>query len=201
MKSFLLLIVAASSVFSTLNYDSIASYSVVGPPVVPVLTVIRSADELDNYCLKTNGDTSNFLKRPDFSKEVVVGLLTVLGGGNRIRYRIIKRVVTGNDSVFLEVQPDSQVFNNGISIEAGAHVLLITILKTNNEIVLKEIVPVPVSKHTNGNHVFYRTVSRPENIFDIQGRQLLQAGNSSGSTVIVKTGMKKVIPGASKVHR
>lgn len=205
MKIFLLLIVAAGSVFSlspnftTLNYDSIALYSIVGPSTVPVLTVIRSADELDNYCAKTNGDTSTFFKRPDFSKEVVVGLLTVLGGGNRIRYCNIKRVITCNDSVFLEVQPDSQVFNTGISIQADAHVLLITILQTNNEIVLREIVPVSSCKHTIGNHIS-QVVSRPGNMFDIRGRQL-QQGGYSGSTIVVKPGMKKVVPCASSVHR
>ena len=118
MKTIILLVgifaaVATTTSANDIDVDSLASYSPVGQPAVPIFKVINNASQLYDYCEATNYDTSLLSAQSDFTSKTIIALNTYHCGGDRFYKRILKRVYNDNDSVILEVKADSGFFSVG----------------------------------------------------------------------------------------
>jgi hypothetical protein len=157
---------------NNISIDSLVSYASVGPVSVSHLKVINSAVELNEYCEATDYDVSLLPAQPDFTSKTVVGLVTMAAGGNIINYRTMKRVYVENDSIFLEIKPDSQVLDVGISLQAGSKVLLFAIPKTDKPVVMKMENNTAVEETFHRGTVLCTSQQKLIGLYSLQGRSL-----------------------------
>jgi len=165
-------VVVTTAVANDICVDSLASYSPVGPATGPILKVINSTSQLYEYCKAIDFNTSLLSTQSDFTSKTVIGLRTMTCGGNRIDYQILKRVYNDNDSVILEVKPDSQVFDVGMSMQAASHVLIFAIPKTDNPVVIKIEQTTNVKQLLNRSTVLCSVQSQKICSYSLLGRSL-----------------------------
>lgn len=199
MKTIILLvglfvIVAETASANDISVDSLASYVPVGPPNFPTLKVINNASELNDYCEVTNYDTSQLPSQPDFTSKTVIGLITLTIGGNRTYYRNLKRVYNSNDSVILEVKPDSQFVDPGISMQAGCEVLLFAIPKSDNVIVIKIANSTSVEKSFHHGIMLRSNQQKPLRLYSLQGRSFSAKSRQSIGLFIFREGQNRGKP-------
>ena len=179
-------IAGAMSGSTEIGCDSIASFSIVGPPEVSILTVIRNVGQLDSFCNHAGYDTASISVLPDFSTHMVIGLLTVTAGGNRVTYRNPVGIAATVDTLILAIQPDSQVFDVGMSIQAGAHAVLLSIGDTGKTVILRNTPVTAVRRHPREFPVPSPGGRRsPDGCYNLQGRSMVRGnGNRAASPVI-----------------
>lgn len=168
----MVIVVTAAESSSELSYESIVDYSTGGPLTTSILEDIQSVAQLIAYCTETKYDTSLLTALPDFDTKTVIGLVTKYGGGNIIRKRTLQRIVDHIDTIVVEVIPDSQVFDTGMSIQAGYSIVLLTIPKTDKPVVLRESPVTSISKslfHAPEFQLIQQTYSIR---YDLRGRLL-----------------------------
>ncbi|MBN1307580.1 MAG: hypothetical protein JXA18_06665 [Chitinispirillaceae bacterium] len=172
LVSIVIVATAIASGPAEIDYDSLAGYAVVGPPTVPILKIIKDIDQLASYCDEARCDTSLISPMPDFTTRTVIGLLAMTGGGNRVSYRYVRRIVDTGDTVILEIRPDSQVFDPGISIQAAYNVLLLAIPKTDKPIVLRESPLTSIDKPLFHAPAIMPVQQASGSRYDLRGRSL-----------------------------
>jgi hypothetical protein len=178
-------VVVTTALANDISVDSLVSYSPVGPAIGPILKVINSTAQLYEYCKATDYDTSLLsTTQPDFTSKTVIGLRTMTGGGNRIDYQTLKRVYNDNDSIILEVKPDSQVFDVGMSIQAASHVLIFAIPKTDKPVVIKMEQTTGVEKSLNRGTVLCSTQRKQICSYSLLGRSLSSKSKHAYRVVI-----------------
>jgi hypothetical protein len=183
-KSFIYLAVSALYIHGAdaTDYDSIAVFFTPGPPTVPVLSVITDTDQLNDYCSEVQCETP---LSADFSTVMVIGLLTMTGGGNRVYLRKLQRVIDEPDSIILEVKPDSQMYDPDISIQAAYTVFLFSIPQSGKPVALRESLSAatqnPFSHRTPRSATGYRTAGRS---YDVKGRTVSGARTNHTGVLI-----------------
>lgn len=194
MKKFVLLfgiftVVASTVSGNDITVDSLATYSPVGPGNGLHLMVINNATQLKEYLEVTDYDTSHYIAQPDFTSKTLIGLGTITGGGNRINYLTIKRVYNDNDSVFIVVKPDSQIFDIGLSMQAFSKILLFAIPKTDKPIAIKLDYNTAVEKGFHRGTVFCAAQQKPASLYSLLGRSL-SSKNSHTYRVVIFSGVQ-----------
>ena len=193
MKTIILLVgiiafVATTTSADDINVDTLASYYPVGPAAVPVLSVINNTDQLYDYCKSTNYDASLLSAQTDFTSKTVIGFITMAGGGDRINYRVLMRVYNYNDSVILEVRPDTQFFDAGMSIQALSNVLLFAIPKTDKPVVMKMDQNTGVGKSFHHGIVLHSTQGKKICAYTLLGRSLLVKNEHAAHRITIFSG-------------
>ncbi len=168
----------------TIAFDSIAGGGNAGVSPVSILNVIRSLEELNEYCAAVNYDTGLLATKPDFYEKTIIALISMSGGGNRATYRDIQQIVDDGDTVFLEMRYETHHFDNDISIEAAYCFILLSIPKTDKPISLREVPVISMVKPAIRKSEIRFSDRQSHGIYDGQGRLIQQRSEKYPGIVV-----------------
>lgn len=172
----LIVMLVTSGSGGTIDFDSIGGGFNPGLSLVTVFNVIRSLEELNEYCTAVNYDTAQLVTKPAFDEKTILALLSSQGGGDRIIYRHIQQIVDEGDTAFLEIRSDTNFFDGGISVQAAYSFILISIPATDKPIFLREIKESLVVKPAVRKIENRFSGRKLQGIYDGQGRLIRQRG-------------------------
>lgn len=119
--------------------DSIAGGFNSGNSPVSVFNVVRTQEELNEFCPAVNYDTALFVTRPDFNEKTIIVLLSMEGGGKKAIYRHVQQIIDDQDNVFMEICSDTGNIDTELKPLAAYGFTLFSIPRTDKPIILREV--------------------------------------------------------------
>lgn len=186
----------------TIAFDSIAGGFNPGVSPVSVFNVIRSQEELNEFCTAVDYDTALFVTRPDFTEKTIIALISMEGGGKRSIYRYIQQIIDDEDTAFMEIRSDTGYLDTELKPLAAYGFTLFSIPKTDKPIIPREV-PTSITKPAVRKSETRFPGRQIQGIYDGQGRLIPQrSGKYPGIVVFSRDfpGGKKLLFRASALN-
>jgi hypothetical protein len=179
-------------------YDTLMLHTNRGFPV-SLFETIRDKDSLNKYFLKIGYDTLRASKKPDFDSEMVIAVVTAFFGGdigNIEHYYKIKKITEEADSIVVNIQHDSLVYNT--EIQHAYSISMLIIPRSDKTVSFR--IDIQSAHRKPIDHAFLRSDSvflpqRATRLYDIKGRVLCYKLLFDNGIVLQSTpyGNKKIL--------